>query len=921
MATEQITLDREVYAAINQELVSLRQRVIELEQAEHDRQKTAAALAESERRFRQTVANIPGAIYQFTNRDGVWSVNYISEQIWNIAGITAEAMMADLNHFIDRLHPDDLVGFVTSTSESVENTAAWQYEGRLIQPNGELRWWQGSSTPSVTETGEVIFYGVILDITSRKQAEEALWQLNDDLEARIEERTAELLQAIEQLELEAKERREAEVTLSKSERRFQKLAANVPGMIYQFQMNPDGSIVVPYLSSGCRDIYEIEPEMLQQDPNLMIRAVHPDERQQFLDSISLSAQTLQTWRWEGRIITDQGQTKWLQAVSRPEVKPNGGILWDGLLIDVTDRRQAEQALGESQAQLELFFSQSLEGFFFMQIDQPVYWDDLVDQQEVLDYVLAHLQITRVNHALLSQYGASQDEFIGRSFAELFANSTVQARTACRRLLDNKHLHLETQTRKLDDTPIWIEGDFLGVYDRDDRLTGIFGVQRDITDRKQAEAKLQQTQQFLSSVLNNLPVAVLAKEAKELRFALLNPAATALFGLAPEAVLDRNDYDLFPQEQADLFTQIDRDVLSSHQILDIPEEEVKIKGEIRILHTKKTAIVDETGEPEYLLIITEDITERKQAEAALRQSEAQLRQQTAELEQTLRELQRTQSQLIQSEKMSSLGQLVAGVAHEINNPVNFIYGNLAHANNYIQDLLGLVQLYRTHYSEPVPEIADEATEIDLEFLMADLPKLLNSMKIGAERIQKIVLSLRNFSRMDEAEMKAVNIHEGIDSTLMILQNRLKAKPEHPAVKIIKEYGKLPLVECYAGQLNQVFMNILSNAIDALEERDRHRSWEQIEEYPSVILITTEYLSQERVVIRISDNGPGMSRQTQQRLFDPFFTTKPVGQGTGLGMSISYQIITDRHRGRLQCISSPGQGAEFVIEIPIKQNLLY
>ncbi|HEY9615239.1 MAG TPA: PAS domain S-box protein [Microcoleaceae cyanobacterium] len=919
MATEQITVDREVYEAINQELVSLRQRVTELEQAEPDQQKTAVALTESELRFRQTVANIPGAIYQFTHRDGVWSVDYISERIRDIAGITAEAMMADLNNFIDRLHPDDLAGFVTSTSESLENSSVWQYEGRLIQPNGEIRWWQGFSSPTVTETGEVIFYGVILDITDRKQAEEALWQLNDDLESRIEERTAELLQAIEQLELEAKERQEAEVTLSKSERRFQKLAANIPGMIYQFQMNPDGSIVVPYLSSGCRDIYEMEPAELQRDPNLLIRAVHPDERQYFLDSISLSAQTLHTWQWEGRIITNQGQIKWLQAVSRPEAQPDGGILWDGMLVDVTDRKQAEQALGESQAQLELFFSQSLEGFFFMQIDRPVYWDDLVDQQEVLDYVLTHLQITRVNQALLSQYEASQDEFVGKSFAELFTTSTVQARTACRRLLDNKHLHLETQTQKLDGTPIWIEGDFLGVYDSDDRLTGIFGVQRDITDRKQAEAKLQQTQQFLSSVLNNLPVAVLAKEAQELRFALLNPAATDLFGLTPEAVLDRNDYDLFPKEQADIFTQIDRSVLTSNQILDIPEEEVEIKGEIRILHTKKTAILDEAGTPEYLLIITEDITERKQAEAALRQSEAQLRQQTKELEQTLRELQRTQSQLIQSEKMSSLGQLVAGVAHEINNPVNFIYGNLAHANSYTQDLLGLVQLYQTHYPEPVSEIADEVEAIDLEFLMEDLPKLLNSMKVGAERIQRIVLSLRNFSRMDEAEMKAVDIHEGIDSTLMILQNRLKAKPEHPAIQVIKEYGRLPLVECYAGQLNQVFMNILSNAIDALDERDRHRTWEQIEEHPSVILITTEYLSQDRVVIRIADNGPGMSRQTQQRLFDPFFTTKPVGKGTGLGMSISYQIITDRHQGKLQCISSSGQGAEFVIEIPVQQNL--
>ncbi|MBD2495892.1 ATP-binding protein [Nostoc sp. FACHB-280] len=300
------------------------------------------------------------------------------------------------------------------------------------------------------------------------------------------------------------------------------------------------------------------------------------------------------------------------------------------------------------------------------------------------------------------------------------------------------------------------------------------------------------------------------------------------------------------------------------------------------------------------------------------AEAALRQQTQQLEETLKELKRTQSQIIQSEKMSSLGQLVAGVAHEINNPVNFIYGNINPAINYIHDLFKLINLYQENYPYPVDLIREEIDAIDLEFLMSDLPKLLSSMKIGADRIRQIVLSLRNFSRLDEAEYKAVNLHEGLDSTLLILENRLKAKHNYQGIKVIKDYGKLPLVECYAGQLNQVFMNILNNAIDALEERDAQRTLKEIQASPSRIRIYTEVVNETQIAIKIADNGLGIPEDIQQRIFDPFFTTKPIGKGTGMGMSISYQIITENHHGTLECISSPGKGTEFVIVIPLKQG---
>ncbi|BAS55322.1 integral membrane sensor signal transduction histidine kinase [Leptolyngbya boryana NIES-2135] len=313
----------------------------------------------------------------------------------------------------------------------------------------------------------------------------------------------------------------------------------------------------------------------------------------------------------------------------------------------------------------------------------------------------------------------------------------------------------------------------------------------------------------------------------------------------------------------------------------------------------------------------EIAERQRSQTALQQSETQLKEKNQLLEQTLQKLQHSQTQMAQSEKMSSLGQLVAGVAHEINNPVNFIYGNLFHVQEYTQDLLNFVQLYQQHYPNPVPEIQAEAEQIDLEFLYTDLPKLVSSMRMGTDRIRQIVLSLRNFSRIDEADCKAVDLHEGIDSTLMILQHRLKARPERPEIELIKDYSTLPVVECYAGQLNQVFMNILVNAIDALDEFNAGRTFAEIQANPSQITIRTSVIDSKWVQIAISDNGTGIPEAIQCRIFDPFFTTKPIGKGTGMGMSISYQIITEKHGGKLTCFSTLGKGTEFVIQIPIHQ----
>ncbi len=275
------------------------------------------------------------------------------------------------------------------------------------------------------------------------------------------------------------------------------------------------------------------------------------------------------------------------------------------------------------------------------------------------------------------------------------------------------------------------------------------------------------------------------------------------------------------------------------------------------------------------------------------------------------------QLIQSEKMSSLGQMVAGIAHEINNPVSFIQGNIEHAREYNQDLLNLIELYQKYYPEPPEEIDYQIENIELDYLKSDSKKLFESMENGSERIKKIVLSLRNFSRLDEADCKKVDIHEGIDSTLLILHNRLQMESKYPEIKIIKEYGSLPLVECYPSQLNQALMNILINAIDALYEHNEQRTIEGIKLNPNCIHIATEVIDANWVKIKIANNGASIPEDILPKLFDPFFTTKEVGKGTGLGLSVSYQIVVDNHGGKLSCQSTDGQGAEFIIEIPITQ----
>lgn len=302
-----------------------------------------------------------------------------------------------------------------------------------------------------------------------------------------------------------------------------------------------------------------------------------------------------------------------------------------------------------------------------------------------------------------------------------------------------------------------------------------------------------------------------------------------------------------------------------------------------------------------------------AQEKIQEKTQELNEKDIQLKEKWHELQRTQSQLIKSEQMSSLGRLVAGVAHEINNPVGFIYGNIGPANEYISDLLNLINLYQEHYPDPVDEIEDEIENIDLEFLIQDLQKLLNSIKSGAERIRDLVISLRNFSHLDEADLKPINIHESIDSTILILHTHIKEKSDKSEIKIVRNYGNLPQVICQVSQIHQVFMNLMINGIDALEAiRDKQKEYDR----KPTITISTEVTDSDTVKIKIHDNGIGINSQTLSKIFNPFFTTKPVKIATGLGLSISYSIVVEKHGGDLSCVSEFGKGTELIIEIPIK-----
>ncbi len=591
---------------------------------------------------------------------------------------------------------------------------------------------------------------------------------------------------------------------------------------------------------------------------------------------------------EERFQQVDGLTGWRQWTLCPWCSSAGVV--NGVMLvaeDVTERKQAELALRHSEERYR----------FLITATSEIIWDtkaegEFVSKQPAWSAYTGQTFEELKGWGWLNAVHPDDQSHTAKVWSQAVASRTLYKVEHRLRRHDGGYCHMSVRA--------------IPILNLDSSIREWIGVHIDITEYKQAQEAMFR----LAAIVESSDDAIISKTLDGV-IVSWNRGAETLFGYKAQEVIGQPMAMLVPGDRINEEPQILLKLRQGERVDHFETVRQRKDGTMIDLSLTISPVKDSTGKIIGASKIARDISARKQAQEALRQK-------ATDLETTLLELKRTQTQLVQNEKMSSLGQLVAGVAHEINNPVNFIYANFKPANEYIQHLLGLLQLYQQHYPSPAPEIQGKSEEIDLEFLVEDLPKLLCSMESGADRIKKIVLSLRNFSRMDEAEMKAVNIHEGIDSTLIILQNRLKAKQDHPGIEVVKEYGNLPLVECYAGQLNQVFMNIISNAIDALEEPHQSHRFQEIEQKTSEIRICTQMVGSDHVQIRILDNGPGIPESVQKRLCDPFFTTKPVGKGTGLGMSISYQIVTEKHGGSLQCHSIPGQGAEFVIEIPIRQS---
>ena len=678
--------------------------------------------------------------------------------------------------------------------------------------------------------------------------------------------------------------------------------ANIDG--YFVQINPAWSKTLGYA----------EEELLVIP---LWELAHPEDRESILAKLRcLAAGTTVTF--ENRCCCKNGSYKWLAWNAAP--CPEAGLLY-AVARDITREKQAFQQLRYSQQQLAE--TQNIAGVGSWELDVKT---SSITGSEELFRILG-----------LTPTTLTYDDYLQRLHASDVAAMKTAVELAISRgqsyELDQQILHPDGTTRS-----VLAKG--RPVFNGAGWVVKVLGTVLDITERKRAEEALRESQQQYQTLAEAAPVGIFHTDP-EGNCLYVNQRWCEISGFTRSQALGEGWIEaLHPDDRLRVFQQWYQAAKEKRPFRTECRYQLS-DGTVTWTISQAVAQLGEDSKVKGHIGIVTDISDRQQAEDALRASSAREREKAQKLKVALDELKKTQSQLVQNEKMAALGQMIAGVAHEINNPVSFIYSNIFPARQYVSDLLSLIDLYQQQYPTPTAAIEAEIEALDLEFLQEDCQKLLEAMVEGANRIKDIVASLRNFSRFDEARWKGVDLHSGIDSTLMILRHRLKQQPDRAEIRVMKAFGELPAIECYPGQINQVFMNLLTNAIDALEDKlQEDRSliptieirtelgtgdWELDGGNPTgkgkkKTISSTAPTPQSRqfVVIRIADNGGGIPLEVQKRLFDPFFTTKPVGKGTGLGLSISHSIVVEKHGGKLSCHSRVGKGTEFAIALPIQQQ---
>lgn len=799
------------------------------------------------------------------------------------------------------------------------------------QADGRQCWLEINTIPICDAQGKIIHVlGALQDITERKEIEVTLEKLYEELEIRVHQRTSELTEVVTHLQKEIKQRQAIENQFRLSEEKLQKLSANVPGMLFQFKLGADGKFSFPYVSSGCFEIYEILPEQITADASLFISSIHRDERENFEKSIATSAQSLQPWQWEGKIVLTSGQVKSIQASSRPEKQSDDSIVWDGVVTDVTPLKKAEKALKRAYADLEKRVEERTQQL--MQSNQALQKEirerhsaqsELLTSRQRLALLIeqtplaviewdTNFQVTEWNRSAENIFGYTKQEACGTSFEFIFSQSVQEQIDQLKTVLLSQRggNRIVTENITKDGKTIiceWYNNPLVAV---NSQIIGVASMVLDITEAELARVTLKEQEQFLRSIYQGVEQLIFVVNVLD-----NGEFVYADWNLATEKATSINISDAINKFPEEVFGDLQGGKIRQQYIRCLEagisisyEENLVFQGEENWYLTRLNPLRNAEGKIYRIVGTSFYISERKQLQT-------QLQEQKQELGTALSELQNAQMQFVQREKIASLDNLVAGVTHENYNPINFINGNIHQTKNYAQDLLKLVQLYQQYYPQPSSEIQEFFEEIDLDFLLDDLPKLLDSIKIGVESIRESVASLPTFSPMDEAQIKKINIHEELDSSLIILENSIKAKPKLTKIDIIKEYSNLPQIESYPGQLNHAFINIFTNALDALEESIELKK--QMNRNPQ-IHIRTELVELDKVTIRIADNGIGIPEDIKGKLFDPFFTTKSLSKRTGMGLCISYQIITQRHGGSIECISQSGEGSEFIISIPLHQN---